>query len=141
MPGRQFDAGLPNAKWAVDMTYVATSDGWLYLAGVIDLCSRGLVGWSMAGPMETSSASDARGMVVARRCPGAGPSHHGDSGGRYASGDHVHRQQKRGKQASTSGVGQCRGNAAMGGLLGHAQDRTGPPRAVRDARPGAGANV
>jgi putative transposase len=48
---RQFEAGLPNQKWAADITYVPTGQGWLYLAGVIDLCTRKIVGWSMAEHM------------------------------------------------------------------------------------------
>jgi putative transposase len=67
---RQFRAELPNRKWAVDITYVSTDEGWLYLAGVIDLCSRRIVGWSMADHMRTGLVSDALGMALARRSPG-----------------------------------------------------------------------
>jgi putative transposase len=64
---RDFAAALPDQKWACDITYVWTAEGWLYVAGVLDLCSRRLVGWSMAEHMETSLVADALGMAVARR--------------------------------------------------------------------------
>ena len=66
---RQFDAALPDRKWAVDITYIPTGQGWLYLAGVLDLCSRKLVGWSMADHMRVGLVSDALTMAIARRRP------------------------------------------------------------------------
>jgi putative transposase len=62
---RQFQADLPDRKWAVDITYVPTAEGWLYLAGVIDLCTRRIVGWSMADHMRTDLVSDALSMALA----------------------------------------------------------------------------
>ncbi len=56
---RQFDAAVPDRKWVVDITYIPTGEGWLYLAGVMDLCSRRIVGWSMADHMATGLVSDA----------------------------------------------------------------------------------
>jgi transposase InsO family protein len=110
---RQFDAPLPNLKWAVDITYVPTDQGWLYLAGVIDLCSRKIVGWSMADHMETSLVSDALKMAIARRNPGEGLLHHSDRGVQYASEDYMHLLQSHGMQISMSGKGDCWDNAAM----------------------------
>jgi putative transposase len=109
--GRQFTAGLPNRKWAVDITYVPTDEGWLYLAGVIDLCSRMIVGWSMADHMRTELAGDALRMAVARRCPGAGLLHHSDRGVQYASDDYQLLLQTQGMQVSMSGKGDCWDNA------------------------------
>ncbi len=109
---RAFAAERPNQKWAVDITYVATGEGWLYLAGVMDLCSRKIVGWSMADHMETSLVSDALGMAIARRCPGVGLLHHSDRGSQYASDDYLHLLRQHGMDASMSGVGQCWDNAA-----------------------------
>ena len=74
--GRQFNADLPDRKWAADITYIPTDQGWLYLAGVIDLCSRRIVGWSMADHMETDLVSEALKMAIARRRPGQGLLHH-----------------------------------------------------------------
>jgi putative transposase len=110
---RQFDAGLPNRKWAADITYVPTDEGWLYLAGVIDLCSRRIVGWAMADHMETSLVSDALKMAVARRNPGRGLLHHSDRGVQYASEDYTHLLGSRGMLVSMSGKGDCWDNAAM----------------------------
>ena len=110
---RRFDATLPNQKWAVDITYVPTDQGWLYLAGVIDLCSRKIVGWSMAKHMETSLVSDALKMAIARRNPGEGLLHHSDRGVQYASEDYQHLLECKGMQISMSGKGDCWDNAAM----------------------------
>jgi transposase InsO family protein len=110
---RQFDAPLPNQKWAVDITYIPTDEGWLYLAGVIDLCSRRMVGWSMADHMGTELVSDALKMAVARRQPGEGLLHHSDRGVQYASEDYQHLLASNGMQISMSGRGDCWDNAAM----------------------------
>ena len=108
---RDFAAELPNEKWAVDITYVATDEGWMYLAGVMDLCSRRIVGWSMADHMETSLVSDALRMAIARRSPADGLLHHSDRGSQYTSDDYLHLLQKNGMEVSMSGVGQCWDNA------------------------------
>lgn len=110
--GREFDAERPNQKWVVDITYIATDEGWLYLAGVMDLCSRRIVGWSMADHMETSLVSDALRMAIAGRSPGEGLLHHSDRGSQYTSDDYMHLLQKHGMEVSMSGVGQCWDNAA-----------------------------
>lgn len=110
---RQFDAQLPDQKWVVDMTYIPTDQGWLYLAGVLDLCSRKLVGWSMAGHMRAGLVGDALTMAIARRRPGRGLLHHSDRGVQYASEDYMHLLQSHGMQVSMSGKGDCWDNAAM----------------------------
>jgi putative transposase len=129
---RQFTAGLPNQKWAVDITYVPTDEGWLYLAGVIDLCSRMIVGWSMADHMRTELAGDALRMAIARRCPEAGLLHHSDRGVQYASDDYQLLLQTQGMQVSMSGKGDCWDNAVAesfwatlkGELVNHARYAT-----------------
>ena len=113
MLDRQFDAPLPNQKWAVDITYIPTDRGWLYLAGVIDLCSRKIVGWSMADHMRVELASDALKMAIARRNPDEDLLHHSDRGVQYASEDYMHLLQSHGMQASMSGKGDCWDNAVM----------------------------
>ena len=110
---RQFDAERPNEKWVVDITYIPTGEGWLYLAGVMDLCSRKIVGWSMADHMEATLVSDALRMAIAGRSPGEGLLHHSDRGSQYASDDYMHLLQTHGVEVSMSGVGQCWDNAAM----------------------------
>ena len=116
--GRQFQAELPDRKWAADVTYVPTSEGWLYLAAVIDLCSRRIVGWSMADHMRTDLASDALGMALARRRPGQGLLHHSDRGVQYASEDYQHLLQSNGIECSMSGKGDCWDNAVMESFWG-----------------------
>lgn len=110
---RQFTAELPNQKWAVDITYIPTGDGWLYLAGVIDLCSRKIVGWSMADHMRTDLVSDALKMAITHRRPQEGLLHHSDRGVQYASDDYQHLLQSHSMEVSMSGKGDCWDNAAM----------------------------
>jgi putative transposase len=77
---RQFEASEPDRKWACDITYVPTAQGFLYLAAVIDLCSRKIVGWSMADHLRTELCTDALEMALRSRRPGAGLPHHSDRG-------------------------------------------------------------
>jgi len=110
---RRFEAKLPNTKWAVDITYIPTDQGWLYLAGVIDLCSRKIVGWSMAEHMETLLVSDALRMAIAHRRPAPGLLHHSDRGAQYASDDYLHILQLHGIEVSMSHKGDCWDNACV----------------------------
>ena len=110
---RQFKAELPDQKWAADLTYVPTDEGWLYLAGVIDLCTRKIVGWSMADHMRTDLVSDALNMAIARRRPGDGLLHHSDRGSQYASEAYQSLLQRHGMEVSMSNRGDCWDNAAM----------------------------
>jgi putative transposase len=111
--GRQFQAHLPDRKWVVDITYIPTDEGWLYLAGVLDLCSRKIVGWSMAEHLRAELPADALSMAVARRCPDAGLLHHSDRGVQYACDDYQHLLKSHGMAVSMSGRGDCWDNAAM----------------------------
>ncbi|MBI5524075.1 MAG: IS3 family transposase, partial [Desulfarculus sp.] len=70
--GRDFEADAPNQKWVADITYIPTRDGWLYLAAILDLYSRYVVGWSMDGRMNRRLVLDALDMAVGRRRPGPG---------------------------------------------------------------------
>ena len=116
--GRRFDAPLPDRKWAADITYVPTAQGWLYLAAVLDLCSRKVVGWSMADHMRADLVSDALRMALARRSPVPGLLHHSDRGVQYASDDYQHLLQSQGIECSMSGKGNCWDNAAMESFWG-----------------------
>lgn len=102
-----------NQAWAVDITYVETEEGWLYLAGVLDLYSRKVVGWAMADHLQTSLPLAALEMALQQRRPGAGLLHHSDRGVPYASGDHRKKLWAFGVQASMSRPGNCYDNAAM----------------------------
>lgn len=77
---RQFQAELPNRKWCCDITYIPTRKGFLYLAAVMDLCSRRIVGWSMADHLRTELCLDAVSMALQSRRPGQGLIHHSDRG-------------------------------------------------------------
>lgn len=82
---RDFTAAAPNRVWVADITYVRCYDGWLYLAIVMDLFSRKIVGWSMRASLEAEIVADALAMAVARRQPVAGVIHHSDRGSQYTS--------------------------------------------------------
>ena len=82
--GRRFAATAPNQKWACDLTYVFTDEGWLYLSVVIDLFSRRVVGWSMSDGLQANGVAEALEMAIARRRPGVGLLHHSDRGVQYA---------------------------------------------------------
>jgi putative transposase len=108
---RNFTAELPNQKWVVDITYIQTDEGWLYLAGVMDLCSRMIVGWSMADHMKTELVSDALQMAVARRRPQGPLIHHSDRGVQYTSEDYLYLLRSHNMQPSMSRKGNCWDNA------------------------------
>ena len=111
--GRDFAADAPDRKWATDITYVPTDEGWLYLAAVIDLCSRKVVGWSMAEHLRSELCQAALTMAVGNRRPGTGLVHHGDRGVQYCC--HAYRAllEQAGMVCSMSRAGDCYDNAAM----------------------------
>jgi putative transposase len=82
---RRFQASAPNALWLADITYVPTYEGWLFLAVVMDVFSRRIVGWSMRDDLKAELVVDALAMAVTRRKPSAGLVHHSDRGSQYAS--------------------------------------------------------
>jgi transposase InsO family protein len=112
---RDFDAAAPNRKWVADITYIDTDDprGWLYLAVVIDLFSRRVVGWSMADHLRGELVEDALTMALTQR-DGAceGPLlHHSDRGSQYTSDAYQHLLDARGVTVSMSRRGNCYDNA------------------------------
>jgi transposase InsO family protein len=115
---RDFEAKLPNQKWCVDITYVPTDQGTLYLAAVIDLCSRRIVGWSMADHMRASLCIDALTMALLHRRPGEGLLHHSDRGVQYACEDYQAQLEKHGLECSMSRKGNCYDNAVMESFWG-----------------------
>jgi len=84
---RDFSPSEPNRAWVADITYIWTNEGWLYLAVVIDLFSRAVVGWSMSERMTRNLVMDAFTLAVKRRNPPPGLIHHSDRGSQYASAD------------------------------------------------------
>jgi putative transposase len=102
---RQFTATRPNEKWLADFTYIRTHQGWLYLATVLDVFSRQIVGWSMSHRPQTVLVENALRMGLARRCPSAGLLHHSDQGSQYASGDYQKLLAKHGIEVSMSRTG------------------------------------
>ena len=85
---RHFEAATPNAIWVTDVTYVWTHEGWLYLAAILDLCSRRVVGWATSANNDTPLALDALARATRSRMPQLGLVHHSDRGSVYASGDY-----------------------------------------------------
>jgi transposase InsO family protein len=123
---RDFDPSGPNESWSADLTYIPTREGWLYLAVVEDLFSRMIVGWSMAGTMESRLVVDALEMALARRRPGAGLLAHSDRGSQYAS-DHYQRVlASEGIVCSMSEVGQCWDNAPVESFFGRLKCEVAP---------------
>jgi putative transposase len=110
---RNFSAHRPNTKWVADLTYIPTEEGWLYLAALLDLCSRRIVGWSMAEHLRAELVIDALNMAIAQRHPPAGLIHHSDRGVQYASQDYQQLLTRHGIRASMSQAGNCYDNAAM----------------------------
>ncbi len=82
---RRFEADVPNQLWLADLTYVPTSEGWLFLGIVMDMFSRKIVGWAMRDNLEADLVVDALAMAVTRRRPPAGLVHHSDRGSQYTS--------------------------------------------------------
>jgi transposase InsO family protein len=110
---RDFSPGQPNSTWATDITYVWTSEGWLYLAVVLDLFSRRVVGWSMSERIDTQLVLGALEMALEGRQPPKGLIHHSDRGSQYASAEYRQALASRGIQCSMSRKGNCWDNAVV----------------------------
>lgn len=110
---RQFDPSAANQAWVADITYIRTRSGWLYLAAVMDLHSRKIVGWSMASTMHAELVCSALKMAIAQRQPGAGLIVHSDRGSQYASAPHRAVLAQHCCVMSMSRKGNCWDNAVM----------------------------
>lgn len=104
---RNFTAAAPDRVWVGDVTFIPTRQGWLYLAVLIDLYSRLVVGWAMSARNDTGLLSEALAMAVARRCPQPGLIHHSDRGQTYASGTYRQQLVDAQIQQSMSRKGDC----------------------------------
>jgi len=110
---RDFFAEKPNQKWVVDISYIWTREGWLYLAVVLDLHSRRVIGWAVSNRMKRDLAIRALNMAIALRGPPKGCTHHSDRGSQYCSHDYQKILRQHGFEISMSGKGNCYDNAAM----------------------------
>ena len=104
---REFTATAPNQKWAADITSIHTDEGLVYLAGVVDLFSRKIIGWSMKETLHTDLCVEALEMALASRRPTHSLLHHSDRGCQYASGQYQDKLREFGLRCSMSGVGNC----------------------------------
>jgi transposase InsO family protein len=109
--GRRFTAAAPDRVWTADITYVPTWQGWLYLAVVLDVYSRRVVGWAMAEHLRTELVLDALDMALWNRRPDPGLVHHSDQGCQYTSLAFGRRLRQAGLVASMGSVGDCYDNA------------------------------
>jgi putative transposase len=110
---RDFEASAPNKTWVVDITFIETREGWLYLSGVLDTYSRKIVGWAMDKQHDTNLVETALQMALVARRPAAGLIHHSDRGSEYASLRYQMLLQQHGIQTSMSRKGDCYDNAMM----------------------------
>ena len=115
---RDFTAEAPNLKWSSDITYIETAEGWLYLAAILDLHSRQVVGWSMRPHMQTSPITDALRMAWFRRQPAPGLILHSDRGSQYCSREFRGLLSGYGMRSSMSRKGDCWDNAPTESLWG-----------------------
>jgi len=133
---QDFSASAPNQKWVVDFTFIATEEGWLYLAVVLDLFSRRVVGWAMSQTMDTALVESALRMALDTRHPPAGLLHHSDQGSQYTSAAYRSCLETALAQLSMSGAGNCYDNAVIESFFATLKTEcvTGPFQTVALAR-------
>jgi len=115
---QNFSAAAPNQRWVADITYISTHQGSIYLAVVLDLYSRRIVGWSMSCWMNRRIVVDALRMAINARQPEGKLIHHSDRGGQYTSDDFRNELTKHGIEASMSSTGNCYDNAVAESFFG-----------------------
>lgn len=115
---REFDTEVPNRVWATDVTAIWTLEGWLFLAAILDLYSRRVVGWAVSANNDTSLALSALLAALRARRPAAGLIHHSDRGSPYASSDYRAALAQHGLVASMSRKGDCWDNAVAESFFG-----------------------
>ena len=134
--GRRFQAEQPNQVWVSDITYIRTAQGWLYLAVVLDLFARRIIGWSMQRSLSQTLTSSALKMALLRRQPGAGLIHHSDRGSQYTSGEYQRLLKSVHAQPSFGRTGSCFDNAAIESFFGSLKSEWLHPQRF-DTRPQA----
>jgi transposase InsO family protein len=115
---RDFTADRPDQKWLADITYIPTQEGWLYLATVLDLYSRLIVGWAMHARMTSDLTISALRMAVHRRRPGSDLLHHSDQGSQYTDSSYQALLKDHGIEVSMNGVGSWYDNAPQESFFG-----------------------
>lgn len=115
---REFTATSPNQKWVSDITYIPTDEGWLYLAGILDLHGRELVGWAMDSRMKKELVMDAFHQAIGRRGHPKGVLIHSDRGSQYCSNEYQQLLRKHDFVCSMSRKGNCWDNAPMESFWG-----------------------
>ena len=115
---RAFTVGVPNRVWAADLTYVWTLEGWRYLAVLLDLYSRRVVGWAMGQRLTVELVEQALTMALVNRMPTAGLVHHSDRGSQYAATSYQRRLTEYGLLSSMSRKGNCWDNACVESCFG-----------------------
>ena len=115
---RHFETTAPNKAWVTDVTYIATGEGWLYLATMLDLFSRRVVGWATSATNDRALALEALGQALRARRPVPGLVHHSDRGSPYASEDYRSALSQSGIVASMSRTGDCWDNAVAESFFG-----------------------
>ncbi len=115
---QDFEADEPNQKWLTDITYIRTEEGWLYLAAVLDLYSRRIVGWAMADRMTVDLTLRALNMALEQREVGPGLLHHSDQGSQYTAGDYQALLRNYDVEVSMNGIGSWYDNAPMESFFG-----------------------
>ncbi|HBY94142.1 MAG TPA: IS3 family transposase [Chloroflexi bacterium] len=115
---RRFQASRPNETWVADITFIPTREGWLYLAGLVDVCSRMIVGWGLSDRLTRPLVMDALEMALGRRRPPRDLLHHSDRGSQYASQEYQALLHRHSIRASMSRTGDCWDNALMESAFG-----------------------
>ena len=115
---RNFETDRPNQKWLVDITYIATGEGWLYLAAALDLHTRRIVGWAMSDRMTTDLTLTALEMALLQLPPDANLIHHSDQGSQYTAQEYQTMLKNHGIRASMNGAGTWYDNAPMESFFG-----------------------
>jgi transposase InsO family protein len=115
---QDFTTSAPNQKWACDLTYIFTDEGWLYLSVVIDLFSRRVIGWSMNDDLKARGVAEALSMALTRRRPREGLLHHSDRGVQYACALYRSTLAHHDITASMSRAGNCYDNAVVESFFG-----------------------
>lgn len=124
----------PNQCWLTDITYLQTAEGWLYLAAILDLWSRRIVGWACGPTLHASLVLAALHDALKRRCPPAGLLHHSDRGSQYVDDDYIQALGAAGIVRSMSRAGNCYDNAAMESFWSTLKTDTGLDESIPASR-------
>ncbi len=133
---RDFTASRPDEKYVADITYIRTWEGWLYLAVVLDVFSRYVVGWAMATTLHTQLVVDALDMAIHQRRPPRGTIAHSDQGSQFSSLSYGRRLREAGLLASMGSRGDAYDNAMAEAFFATPRVRAAPPTSFPDPRPG-----